>query len=67
MLSTNSLLVGLYFNFYLTERAEDGVGEPIPDRQLPLRGDNQTKCSDKEEICNKSILCGNASPLHQAQ
>ena len=66
MLSTNALPVGFYF-YFLTERAEDGVGEPIPDRQLPLRCDNQTKCSDKEEICNKNIFSGNSSPLHQAQ
>lgn len=51
----------------LTESTEYRVGESIPDRQFPLRSNDQAKRGDEEEIRNEDIVCRDASPFHQTQ
>lgn len=50
-----------------TESTKDRVRETISNGKLPLRGDNQTKGCDKEEIGDEYIIGCDAAPFHETQ
>lgn len=51
----------------LTKSTEDRVGEPVTNSELPLRRHDQTYGRSEEEVGNKYVGGGHATPLYQTQ